>query len=63
MRVKLDLDNELVAEAARVSRITDLQALIREALKVLIAENRRRSLLDLQGKIEFAPNYDHKQLR
>lgn len=63
MRLKLNLDDGLVAEAVRVSGITDLQALIREALHVLITKKRRKSLLDLRGKIEFAPGYDYKQLR
>jgi Arc/MetJ family transcription regulator len=63
MRLEIDLDDDLVAEAMRVSGITDLDELIREALQALIAQGGRRSLLDLQGKIEFAPGYDYKQLR
>ena len=39
----------------RISGITDLEELIRETLKVLIGLKRRKSLLDLEGKIEFAP--------
>ena len=63
MRLEIELDDDLVAEAMRVSGITDLDELIREALQALIAQGRRKSLLDLQGKIEFAPGYDFKQLR
>ncbi|MFL6231996.1 MAG: type II toxin-antitoxin system VapB family antitoxin [Thermoanaerobaculia bacterium] len=63
MRIEMDLDDDLVEEAVRVSGITDLEELIREALRVLIGQNRRKSLLDLEGKIEFAPGYDHKSLR
>jgi len=63
MRLEIDLDDELVAEAMRVSGITELEELIREALRSLIAQGGRKSLLDLQGKIELAPGYDHKQLR
>jgi Arc/MetJ family transcription regulator len=63
MKLKVDLKDELVAEAVRASGITDLQELIREALQILIARNRRKSLLDLQGRIEFAPGYDPKQFR
>jgi len=63
MRLRIELDDDLVAEAIRVSGITDLEELIREALQVLIARHRRKSLLDLCGKIEFAPGYDHEQLR
>lgn len=63
MRLEIDLDDDLVAEAMRVSGIKDLEELIREALRTLIAQGGRKSLLDLEGKIELAPGYDHKELR
>ncbi|HTG33648.1 MAG TPA: type II toxin-antitoxin system VapB family antitoxin [Thermoanaerobaculia bacterium] len=63
MRIEIELDDALLAEAMQVSGITDLEELIRVALKVLIAQNRRKSLLDLEGKIQFAPGYQYKQLR
>lgn len=63
MRLRIKLDDDLVAEAVRVSGITDLRELIREALQVLIVKSRRKSLLDLRGEIKFAPGYDPKQLR
>jgi len=63
MRTNIVLDDELVAEAARVSGIKTKRELVQEALRVLIATRKRKSLLDLQGKIEFAPGYDHKALR
>jgi Arc/MetJ family transcription regulator len=63
MRLEIDLDDELVAEAMRVSGITELEELIREALRSLIAQGERKSLLDLQGKIKFAPGYDYKSFR
>jgi Arc/MetJ family transcription regulator len=63
MRLEIDLDDELVAEASRLSGIEDLEELVGEALRALIAQRRRKSLLDLQGKIELAPGYDYKSLR
>jgi Arc/MetJ family transcription regulator len=63
VRIEIELDDDLVNEAMRVSRITDLEELIREALRSLIGQNRRKSLLDLEGKIELAPGYDYKSLR
>jgi hypothetical protein len=33
------------------------------ALRLLVAERKRKSLLDLRGKIEFAHGYDYKGLR
>lgn len=63
MRIEMDLDDDLVAKAVRVSGITDLEELIREALRILIGQKGRKSLLDLEGKTEFAPGYDYKSLR
>jgi Arc/MetJ family transcription regulator len=63
MRREIDLDDELVEEAMRVTGVTDLEELIREALRVLLEKSQRKSLLDLEGRIEFAPGYDYKSLR
>jgi Arc/MetJ family transcription regulator len=65
MRIEIEIeqDDALLAKAMQVSGIKDLEELIRVALKVLIAQNRRKSLLDLEGKIQFAPGYEYKQLR
>ena len=63
MRTNIVLDDELVAEAARLSGISTKKELVHEALRVLIATKKRKNLLDLRGKIEFAPGYDYKALR
>jgi len=63
MRTNIVLDDELVAEASRVTGIKTKKDLVHEALRVLVATRKRKSLLDLRGKIEFAPGYDHKALR
>lgn len=63
MRTNIVLDDELIAEAARLSGISTKKELVHEALRVFIATKKRKSLLDLRGKIEFAPGYDHKALR
>ncbi len=63
MRTNIVLDDELVEEAAKLTGITTKRELVHEALKALIESRRRRSLLDLQGKIQFADGYDYKALR
>lgn len=63
MRTNIVLDDELVAEAARLTGIRTKRELVHEALRSLIAARRRLSLLDLDGKIELAPSYDHRALR
>lgn len=63
MKVDIVLDDHLVAEAARLSGIERVDELIQEALDLLIETRKRKSLLDLAGRIRFAPGYDHKALR
>lgn len=63
MRTNIVLDDALVAEALRLSGIKSKKDLIDEALRAFIAAKKRKNLLDLQGKIQFAPDYDHKALR
>lgn len=63
MRTNIVLDDDLLDEAIRVSGIKTKKDVVHEALKVFIATKKRKSLLDLAGKIEFAPGYDYKALR
>ena len=63
MRTNIVLDDSLVAEALRLSGIKTKKDLIDEALRAFIAAKKRKNLLDLQGRIQFAPDYDHKALR
>lgn len=63
MRTNIVLDDELIAEAARLSGIRTKKDLVHEALRVFIATKKRKSLLDLAGRIELAPGYDYKALR
>jgi Arc/MetJ family transcription regulator len=63
MRTNIVLDDELMTEAARLTGIETKKALIHEALLVLVQSRRRKSLLDLEGKIELAKGYDYKRAR
>ena len=49
MRTTLVLDDELVAEAQRLTGIAEKTALIREALKALVARESSRRLILLGG--------------
>jgi predicted DNA-binding protein with PD1-like motif/Arc/MetJ family transcription regulator len=59
----IDLDDRLIEEAQRLTGIATKRAVVDEALRVLIASRRRRSLLDIEGSIAFAEGYDHKAKR
>jgi Arc/MetJ family transcription regulator len=63
MRTNIELDDDLVEEARRLTGISTKRALVEEALKTLIATRSRRSLLDLEGRITFAEGYDYRDLR
>ena len=63
MRTNIVLDDDLVAEASRLTGIKTKRKLVQEALKLLIETKKRESLLPLAGKIRFAEGYDYKHLR
>ena len=63
MRTNIDIDEELIAEAARLTGIKTKKELVHQALKMLIETKKRRSIFELEGKIEFAPGYDYKAAR
>ena len=63
MRTNIVLDDGLVAEALKISRLKTKKALIHEALKEYVDNRKRLSLLDLSGKIRFRKGYDYKAMR
>jgi len=63
MRTNIILDDKLVQEAFKYSRANTKKELIHLALKEFVEKRRRLNLLDLEGKIEFAKDYDYKKLR
>ena len=63
MRTNIVLDDALVEEAKRLTGIETKVKLVDTALRELVKNRRRPSLLGLQGKIAFAPGYSYKSLR
>jgi len=63
VRTNINLDDQLVEEAFRLSRAKTKKELIHEALEEFVQSRRRLNLLDLEGRIEFAEGYDYKQMR
>jgi len=62
-RTNIVLDDDLIAEAARLTGIRTRRALVHEALRALVEQRRRRPLTELRGKVTFAAGYDHKAAR
>ncbi len=63
MRTNIDLDEELVREALQVSGAKTKKELVNLALREFLENRRRLSLLDLEGRIEFAEGYNYKDMR
>ncbi len=45
MRLKIEIDDELLAEAMRATGIEDKQALVEEALSSLVRQHRQRTAI------------------
>jgi Arc/MetJ family transcription regulator len=63
MRTNINLDDQLVNEAFKLSRARTKKELIHEALEEFVHSRRRLNLLDLEGRIKFAKGYDYKEMR
>jgi Arc/MetJ family transcription regulator len=63
MKTSIELKEELVKEALRLTNLQTEQELINFALEELIRTRKKRNLLDLSGQIQFSTDYDYKALR
>lgn len=63
MRTNIVLDDELVAEALRYTKVKTKRELVELALGEFVANRRRRDVRELRGKVRLREDYDHKALR
>lgn len=63
MRTNVVIDDELMNEAMKLSGLKTKKAVISLALQKLVSAQKRRNLLDLEGKITFRDDYDYKAMR
>ncbi len=63
MRINIDIDEELLQEAQQLLGIKTKKEIVNMALGELVANRKRKNIMDLKGTIEFFDDYDHKQLR
>jgi Arc/MetJ family transcription regulator len=63
MRTNINLDDSLVDEAFKLSRVRTKKDLIHQALKEFVENRRRLNILDLEGKIGFSKGYNYKAMR
>jgi Arc/MetJ family transcription regulator len=63
MPTSLAIDGKLLREALRVGGRRTNKDTVHEALREYIQRRRQAKIVDLFGKVEFAPDYDHKKQR
>ncbi|MEM9008753.1 MAG: type II toxin-antitoxin system VapB family antitoxin [Cyanobacteria bacterium P01_F01_bin.86] len=63
MQVTLNLDEALINEALKLTKLTTQEELLNLALQELVRLRRKKNLLDLAGQVQFAPDFDYKALR
>ncbi|MBD1882558.1 type II toxin-antitoxin system VapB family antitoxin [Microcoleus vaginatus] len=63
MTTTVELNEEFVKEAFRLTNFKTEKELIDFALQELIRTRKKRNLLDLSGQIQFSTDYDYKALR
>jgi Arc/MetJ family transcription regulator len=63
MRTNIVLDDDLVAEAQRLTGARSKKEVVHLALEELVRQRRRRDLTELAGKIRFRDDYDPKAAR
>ena len=63
MRTNIEIDDELMEEAFRLTNVRTKKELVHLALLEFVKAKKKKNLLELSGKIQFHPGYDHKVLR
>lgn len=63
MRTNVELDDELMEEAFRLTHVRTKKELLHLALQELIRSRKKRNLLDLSGQIQFVEEFDPASLR
>jgi hypothetical protein len=63
MATNLAIDDRLLEEALKVGGHRTKKATVTEALHEYIQRRNQAKIIELFGKIEFDPKYDHKKQR
>ena len=64
MRTNIEIDDKIMQEAMRSGGFKTKKETVEAALKVLTRQSQsQRKILELFGKIEFDPAYDHRKMR
>lgn len=59
MRTSIVIDDDLIAEALKLSKLKTKKELIDTALREFIRNRKRLNLQDIKGKISFSEDYNY----
>ena len=63
MATNLKLDDSLIAEAVKLGAFKTKQQAVTAALSEFVQRRQRLRILELGGKIDFDPTWNHKDMR
>lgn len=58
MRTNIDIDENLIQEAMKLTGITTKKAAVEEALRQMVSLKKQAKLKDLRGKLKWEGNLD-----
>lgn len=61
MRTNIEIDDELMMEALRLTGLKTKRAAVEAGLKALIRLNKQKKVLDLAGKVHWEGNLDESR--
>lgn len=63
MSTNLEIDNNLIQEALKLSRHRTKRAVVEEALQEYVQRHKQLTITELFGTIEYEDDYDYKEQR
>jgi Arc/MetJ family transcription regulator len=63
MATNLQIDNQLLSEAQRLGNFKTKRETVDQALKTFIEQHKQLEMLQLEGQIDYADDYDYKRQR
>mgnify|MGYP001297452415 CR=1 FL=1 len=63
MATNLELDDRLIRQAVKLGRHRTKKAAVTRALTDYVSHLKQEAIIDLFGKLDYDPGYDHKRQR
>jgi len=63
MTTNIDLDQQLIEQAMRISGHQTKKAVVNQALEEFVRRHQQQAILDLFGEVDYEAGYDYKAHR